>query len=360
VLDFRGLPRLKKLNDDIMNLPEEAIDKLSMTSARDWVDSYGKLPGLFRTYFLSICEGAFEMTCEKVPAADLIRFYRLARQDGAGRYYEYGIGRVFEVFADAVEECGGTVLYQSRVKCINVEDGRVQGITLENGERYTAPIVISSAGIRQTVLKLVGEDHFEAAYCQRIKDLELNLACVGYRYILNAPVLKHAMITYFPEGCLETYEEFKAKADGQSKPSHNYVYLGTTSLYPNTAPQGKQLVYAVMSCYPNPEQDFQPYLDYVESVVRKIQSDLFDHIERRELMTPGQSAALGTDLQSPAWGGEAYGIANSIGQAGNQRPSPISPLHGLYYVGNDAGGFGLGTHQAVDSGVQVANQILAQ
>jgi prolycopene isomerase len=220
-------------------------------------------------------------------------------------------------------------------------------------------MVISSAGIRQTVLGLVGEKHFDAEYRARIKGLELNLACVGYRYILNAPVLKNPMIAYFPDGYLQTYEEFKAMSEGKSKPVHNYVYLGTTSLYPNTAPAGKQLVYAVMSCYPNPKQDLQPYLDYVESVVRKLQPDLFEHIEQREVMTPGQSAVLGTDVQSPTWGGEAYGIANSVGQSGDQRPSPVSPVTGLYYVGNDAGGFGLGTHQAVDSGVHVADLILA-
>lgn len=50
-----------------------------------------------------------------------------------------------------------------------------------------------------------------------------------------------------------------------------------------------------MSCYPNPELDMQPHLDYVESIVRKIQPDLFDHIYRTEFMTPTQSAAVGTD-----------------------------------------------------------------
>ena len=58
-------------------------------------------------------------------------------------------------------------------------------------------------------------------------------------------------------------------------------------------------------------------------------------------------------------GGEAYGVANSIGQAGAQRPSPKSPIQNLYYVGNDAGGFGLGTQQAVDSAVNVVEMILA-
>jgi phytoene dehydrogenase-like protein len=63
-------------------------------------------------------------------------------------------------------------------------------------------------------------------------------------------------------------------------------------------------------------------------------------------------------LEAYALGGEAYGVANCIGQAGAQRPSPISPIQNLYYMGNDAGGFGLGTQQAVDSAVNVVNIIL--
>lgn len=344
----------------IMKMSEEEVHKLSTISAIDFIDGFGPFPGMFRTYFLYQCEGAFEMTCDKVPASELIRFAREAAKQGTGRYYEYGLGRVFEVYAETVEEFGGTVLFNTQVKSIDVEDGVAKGITLQNGETYTADLVLSDAGIRQTVLNLVGEDKFEDTYVDRIKSLEPNLACVGYRWFLDAPILKSPMTVIFPEGGLDTFEEFKTKSEGSGKEFHNYVYLGTISLYPNTAPKGKQLVYAVMSCYPNPELDIQPHLDYVESVVHKIQPDLFTHIYRTKLMTPAQCAAVGTDKMNLNVGGEAYGVANSIGQSGDQRPNPISPIRNLYYVGNDAGGFGMGTNQAVDSAVNVVNMILEQ
>ena len=353
-----GLGRAKKMFADMMKMSDEEIGRLSTTSAMDFVDSYGPFPGLFRTYMLYQCEGAYEMTCDMVPASEMIRFAREAAVQGAGRYYEYGIGRVFEVYAEAVEEFGGTVLFHTRVKSIDVEDGVASGITLQNGETYAADLLLSDAGIRQTVLHLVGEDKFDAAYVKRIKSLVPNLACVGYRWFLDAPVLKNPMNVVFPEGGLDTFEEFKAKSEGKGGEFHNYVYFGTTSLYPNTAPKGKQLVYAVMSCYPNPELDFQSHLDYVKNMIRKIQPELFNHIYRTELMTPAQACTVGTDRMEPTLGGEAYGIANCIGQSGEQRPSPKSPIQHLYYVGNDAGGFGMGTNQAVDSAVHVVDRIL--
>lgn len=357
-LNAIGLNKIKKLFEAIMTMPEEEIAKFNNTSAETFIDSYGPFPGLFRTYTLFQCEGAFEMTCDKVPAADFIKFMKQTSAQGAGRYYEYGIGRVFEVYAEAAEELGGTVLFNTRVKSIDVEDGVATGITLQNGEQYSADIVLSDAGIRQTVCQLVGEQKFKPDYVERIKSLLPNLACVGYQWFLDAPVLKSPMTVVFPEGGLYTWDEFKAMSEGEIKDIRNYVYFGTTSLYPNTAPAGKQLVYAVMSCYPNPELDPQPMLDYIEGIVRKIEPELFNHIYRTELMTLSQVHAVGTENMTSTLGGEAYGVANAIGQSGDQRPNAKSPIKNLYYVGNDAGGWGMGTNQAVDSAVNVVNSIL--
>lgn len=44
-----------------------------------------------------------------------------------------------------------------------------------------------------------------------------------------------------------------------------------------------------------------------------------------------------------------------VGQCGRHKPRAAAPLRGLFYVGCDAGGYGCGTHQAADSGVNVAD-----
>lgn len=358
--DMAGMAKIQKLLKDMGTMPEEEIRKLENTPCTEFVDSYGEFPGMFRTFVLaSFGEGAFEMTCDMVPASDMIRLFQIQARGGACRYYDGGICKAFETFANSVEENGGTVLYNTRVENIRVVNGQVTGIILKNGEEYNAPVVISTAGIRQTVNQLVGSDKFDTAYVERINSLVSGLACIGLRYFLDAEVLESPQIIYFPEGCLEPYAEFKKMAEENRKPERNYIYLGTTSLYPNCAPKGKQLVYAVMSCMADPQIDPEPYCEYIEGVLRKIQPDLFDHIERREYMTPAQTVSVGTDAVDAHIGGEAYGVANAIGQAGADRPSAISPVKGLFYAGNDAGGFGEGSHQAVDSGVKVAEYIIA-
>jgi phytoene dehydrogenase-like protein len=87
--------------------------------------------------------------------------------------------------------------------------------------------------------------------------------------------------------------------------------------------------------------------------VRKIMPDLFNHIERTETFGPAQVPGLGNDIVLAGQGGEAYGLALSVGQTGSKQPGMKSPIEGLYYVGCDAGGSGLGTHQAMDSALNL-------
>ena len=48
----------------------------------------------------------------------------------------------------------------------------------------------------------------------------------------------------------------------------------------------------------------------------------------------------------------------SVGQTGKKQPKGDSPIEGLFHVGCDAGGSGLGTHQAVDSALNVIKLVI--
>ncbi len=70
-----------------------------------------------------------------------------------------------------------------------------------------------------------------------------------------------------------------------------------------------------------------------------------------------QVSGLSRDAVVPGQGGECVGLAQIVGQCGRHKPSAAAPLRGLFYVGCDAGGYGCGTHQAADSGVNVADLV---
>ncbi|MFX0094067.1 MAG: phytoene desaturase family protein [Candidatus Hodarchaeota archaeon] len=356
--NIKELYQTMKFLKRLATMSKEDIDKLYDISALDYVSQF-KIPKGVYTYILaSFGEGAFEMTSDRTSAAEMIKLFQETAKNSGGRYYKKGIGHVFETYAKAVQKLGGTVLMNTRIEKITTQNGRVTGVQLKNGRLFNAPIVVSSAGIRQTILKLVGEEKFSNDYIEWIKGLQSNLACVGFRWIVNKPVLDYPMYVYYPEGCIATYEEFEKMARGEIKPDKSYIYLGTTSVYPGLAPEGKQLIYACMSCLGDPEIDITPYLNYIKEKVRVIKPEIFESIQKTEIFGPATVPSVGNDVILPKQGGESYGIALSIGQAGKPELNGKSPLEGLYYAGCDAGGSGLGTHQAVDSGINVSKLVL--
>jgi phytoene dehydrogenase-like protein len=352
---FQSFAILTKL----ARMPKKKIDKLYDTTSMDFMNQFKMPKGLYTYLLASFGEGAFEITSDKSSAAEMIKLFQEVMKNGGGRYYKNGIGYVFEVFAKAVQEFGGDVLFNTRVDKINVDgNGTVTGITTKDETVYSSPIVISNAGIRQTVLKLVGESNFSEDYIEWIKNLEHNLACVGFRWFLNKSILQYPTYVLYPEGCVAKYSEFIEMAKGKIKPEKSYIYLGTTSVYPGLAPKGKQLVYACMSCFADPEIDIEPYLEYIERKVKKIQPDLFNYIEKTETFGPKQVSSVGTDSIMPSQGGESYGLSLTVGQTGDKQPKGDSPIKGLFHVGCDAGGSGLGTHQALDSALNVMKLVL--
>lgn len=289
VRTLRALGRLAAMR------PEQ-IDTLWDVSAYDYFHSLRLPETLEMLVTAAFGEGSFEMTSDRVPAAAAVTMFQIASRDTRALYFREGIGGFFETMASTVTEHGGEVLPNTTVASIN-------------------------------------------------------LACVGYRYFTTRPVLDHETTVIFPRDCLEPWADFEKMAHGKKKPTANYVYVGTKSVYPGISPDGKQIIYACMSCSPDPDQDLQPYLDYVERRTGQVFPALFTPgvIEDRQVMGPRTVAGLGPEPIFPGQGGESYGIANLIGQTGPTRPAAHTPVTGLYIVGNDDAGFGLGTQQAMDS-----------
>jgi phytoene dehydrogenase-like protein len=355
-LSWIGFLKFLRIFAKMVSMKPDQLGSLASTSALDFIDRHN-LPQSLKSYLLSVyTEGFFEAPADRVSAAAMVRAVQQTATFGGGRYYRGGMGSVFQGFARAVGRYGGTVLFKTRVERILVEQEGVTGIQA-GGTRYGAPIVISNAGIQPTVLKLVGPDKFQPAYVEWVTNLEMNLANVGYRWFLDSPLLTSPMNVYITYNSVSTLDDFENMERGQF-PDHSYVYMGTTSLYPGLAPKGKQIVYACMSCLGDPSVNIAPYLEQVKKIAVKMQPDILDHIEREETFGPLEVSKMGRDSVLPGRGGEDYGVALSTAQYGDKRLNGKTPVAGLYYVGGDAGGFGLGTHQAVDSAVNVSEMVL--
>ena len=89
---------------------------------------------------------------------------------GGGGQYKGGFGGLTKVMVREFEKNGGTLIKNCKADKINIEDGIVSGVTTPKGT-FNAPVIVSSAGIQPTILKLCGEEHFDKTYVNYIKGL---------------------------------------------------------------------------------------------------------------------------------------------------------------------------------------------
>ena len=97
--------------------------------------------------------------------------------------------------------------------------------------------------------------------------------------------------------------------------------------------------------------------DKIDEIMFNVFPELPKHIESKEYYSSRDVSALTRDQVLPGQGGECIGLGQVVGQGGRHKPSIKAPVQGLFYVGCDAGGFGVGTQQAVCSGITVAGAV---
>ncbi|PKP67213.1 MAG: hypothetical protein CVT86_02155, partial [Alphaproteobacteria bacterium HGW-Alphaproteobacteria-8] len=140
---------------DIATMPNEEIDKLQDISYADFIHRYDVPPQVYS--FLTACWGdPFLVVPPDVMSAwEVVITRQKALRNGSGYEVEGGAGKIAELFTDSVIKNGGTVMMNTYVEKIIVEDGKATGVATNKGT-FKAPIIISNAGIQPTVLKLVG------------------------------------------------------------------------------------------------------------------------------------------------------------------------------------------------------------
>lgn len=346
-----------RLMADLVAMPPHEIDALDDRSFADLLARY-RLPQSVISYWGMWVNIVFVVALDRVAASEAVRTLQDFARGGAGRYHAGGFGRMAEVFCRAVEQAGGRVLLRTRAERIEITGGAVTGVATDRGT-FEAPIVVSNAGIQPTVLRLAGEAHFGAAYRERVHSLVPSEAIIGLRYFLDRPFFEHGMyIAYSDESYLHA-ARLAEIAQGRF-PEDPLLFCVVPSVYDaSLAPEGKQCALVGTICTPDP--DFahgEALLERLDASARRLWPGLAGCIERVERYLGADVSSLTRDRAVPGQGGECIGLAQIVGQCGRHKPDARTPVRGLYLVGCDAGGYGCGTHQAADSGVQVADRVL--
>jgi all-trans-retinol 13,14-reductase len=276
-----------------------------------------------------------------------------------GAYFPRGGGQIMaDELAAAIERQGGKILLRAEVRRIEVEGGRAAGVTFFNkhtGERtLRAPVVISNADLKKTLLELVGPQHLSPKTVARTRRYDMSPALAAL-YLGISRDLKaegHPATNYWINPSYD-YREAYAEAARGELPRRPFAYVSIASLKdptnPRLAPEGVtnlQVMGVVPASYEawgvtreafrdgsyreapaylaKKEAWAEQMLDAAEGVLPGIRED----VVFREVSTP-----LTHRRYTRATGGTSYGIALTPRQFLWKRPNARTEIPGLYLCG---------------------------
>lgn len=341
---------------EMATLPEAKLDELDDVSMHEYIRQRDVPPEIY-SYMAFHANASLAEPIDLVAASEQIRIMQQIMLRGGGGQYKGGFGTLADVMLREFQRNGGTLLRNHRVQKILVDGGAVGGVVCADGV-FRAPIVVSSAGIQPTVLKLVGEEHFDRSYVNYIKGLVPGWGFTSIRYFLAKPVMDVAMYVAYSDDSWIDMERFLAMKAGNI-PDEVILFMCNHSFYDEqAAPPGKQVLVSGTVCSPDPEaKEVEGLWKVMDEQMQRFFPEIWAATERRDYSGPREISSMTRDSVLPGQGGECVGLGQVVGQCGKRKPSVEAPIRGLYYVGTDAGAAGMGTHQAALSGTQVARLV---
>ncbi|MHA1270160.1 MAG: phytoene desaturase family protein [Candidatus Helarchaeota archaeon] len=273
----------------------------------------------------------------------------------------YPIGGAIAIpnaFITGLKKYGGELKLNTPVEKIIVEDNVVKGVQVD-GELITSKMVISNAGIKQTVLELVGEKYFTSDYVKKVKDLIPSYSSLAFKFALKRPIeeIEDKSIIQLTQKRITELKGFIPEPGERKPKTPGYLVPVLSNMDPNLAPKGKQLIIIGTSAPGEIKSNWKKWLDaYLLDILEFYpQLDKDSYIEFIDTTTPADIAKyLGKEK------GPVEGTALTPLQSGRHRISSVLPIQGLYCVGDTAGvdTHGVGTQLAADSAIKLVDQIL--
>jgi phytoene dehydrogenase-like protein len=296
-----------------------------------------------------------------------------------GAFYPEGGGQVIAArLVEAIRAYGGAVRTKAAVDRVRIENGRVAGVTLANGEEIDALVVVSNADLKRTVTRLVGDEYFSPDTVERVRTFRMSLPLfvvylgVDIDYVAQGRPNSNLMVW----GSYDI-ERIYAELEAGEMPAEDFVYITIASLKDPTsrrlAPPGHSNV-QVMTLVPRDYGVFHVDPEGAESwsyhrdpeYKRRKQALTEKLLNAAERFLPGvrahidwQESATPATLEryTHTTSGTSYGIEFAFDQMGPLRLGPATEIGGLYLCGASApAGHGIGG--VLRGGVAAASAIL--
>lgn len=256
-----------------------------------------------------------------------------------------GFQRLSDALVKGINEKGGRVVLDSRVKKILLEGRSCRGVICHNGEEYSAAHVISNADFTHTFRDLLGGEYLPLA----AKMLEHPGISTSF-FIVYAG-MKGEFSGHSSTGYYSSYDLSDMMAPGAAFREDGTLGITVASVEDRLrAPEGCHTV--VLHEMVEAETNNQDKKKCTEMTIRKAEKvipGLMDSIEVLDSATPMTLQRYTGNLNGSAFGWR-------------QVPGPVMPAHGLnnLYIAGHWGEMGGGVLAAAYAGLQAAAHILEQ
>ncbi|NLD26473.1 MAG: NAD(P)/FAD-dependent oxidoreductase [Acholeplasmataceae bacterium] len=353
------MPGISKIKQFFLYLK---VKKFKDFSAQDLMNHFfknSKLQTVFTGILADFCAKPSEFPGFIVPFVNLETAFdvRIPLEEKGKKirngfcYIKGGVEKLVQELAKVIYDNKGKIETGRTVAKILVEENKVKGVRLENGEEDYASLVIASGGGKEVFYDLVGKEHLDQDYLhilQTYRPME-SIFMVHLGVDFDPLQYQKAALCYY----YKTYD-----LDGAVEKLRNGIYhegddgflIYVPSFHsPEMAPQGHHAV-TIYTVAPDTlkegswEELKEKYADKLIALAEAYLPDLRKHIKEKVIMTPVEYRKF-THLKKSAFGGV-------VPIVGVKNPPHKTPVAGLYFVGQqseNAGGVAAVLMGAIDN-----------
>ena len=305
----------------------EQMDQTPLTEVTKKLDSHS------RTFFDAVCMLAFADTTDHISLGEFARtIIRANPFKGGTSEFAYpdmgGYDRISEVMGNYIQENSSSVNLGVTVKKILVEDAKVTGILLSDGNTIESDCVIISYPAYHAINQLFDEGIFDDDFVKHTNRLNKTTSVVEVHFALSKQLDTRQVV--FPVG-------------------ENYTSKGIffiSNITPSVSPKGEHLIIVGTPVKPEETDDSQR----IKEIVSKMKEEL-------SAIYPDFNNVLLWE-RAMAWK-LVEAVVKEPGLVWkNKMPHSVPHVKGLFFVGDSTISYGIGTDSAAHSAILAYPKII--
>ncbi len=346
----------------VFTLTERELRHWDRRTLDDFVREHTDNPGAY-FLFSFLASIFFVLPPWQVSAGEAVRCLRWVIRAYSLSYVEGGMDSIIHALLGPVAPSGGEIVTGARVEAI-VEHRDELSVVTEDGREYSAPVVVCNLAPRDT-LPLLDESALPTDWVERVRSVRGSGNAHQIKFALRRPLIEEGCLIAgvslsghtLADLSLDLMRDTVTAIDAGRVSDPMAIYAPVPTNYDaSLGPDGKQLV--VASIYgPLRSDPADPPEVWRERVLAAFASILPGFWQELEWVEWTSVPDVGL------WMGKSNNAAISNGQwpgqVGADRLPVVTPVPGLFFAGDGAGGRGIGTELATVSGMEAVAAIEA-